>query len=299
MKLLSVFFVACIGLGSIILACTTEPREEPKLALSEEFKNYWYDGNAEISSFQLYQERYGEIREGTSVMIFVTEQFSKSSRTKSDVPTDEDPPIMKLNFTKNFETGIYPYSIMLSTFLPLEENAHSLKVAASTQEWCGQTYMELNRSAENEIDIHSYFEGESVSGLLEDVVYLEDDLWSLIRLDPALLPVGEFEMIPSFTYMRLMHIETKVYSCDASLEENDGISKYELFFEELNRGLEIEFESSFPYRIIEWEETYPCGKCENSETLTSSGKLMETIKVDYWNENGTQDTLSRYNLGLH
>lgn len=284
----------------VLSACSGEVKSEVlSLDLSQDFKDYWYDGSAEISSYQLYQERYGEMREGTAVMIFVTEQFSTSSRTKADIPTDEDPPIMKMNFTKNFKTGIYPYSIMLSTFLPLEENAHSLKVSASTQEWCGHTYMELNRSDNNQIDIRSYFEGESVSDLQEDVVHLEDDLWSLIRLDPGLLPRGEIKMIPAFTYMRLMHIETKAYECDASLEMKDGTGKYQLSYDELNREVEIEFESSFPYKIIEWEETYPCGKCENGETLTSSGRLMETIKVDYWNENGSQDTLSRYKLGLH
>ncbi|MGB2691994.1 MAG: septum formation inhibitor Maf, partial [Thermodesulfobacteriota bacterium] len=43
---------------------------------SEEFKAYWYDGKAEITSYKLEQARYGELHEGYAVMVFVTEDFS-------------------------------------------------------------------------------------------------------------------------------------------------------------------------------------------------------------------------------
>ena len=58
----------------VLSACSGEVKSEVlSLDLSQDFKDYWYDGSAEISSYQLYQERYGEMREGTAVMIFVTE----------------------------------------------------------------------------------------------------------------------------------------------------------------------------------------------------------------------------------
>jgi len=47
----------------------------PRKALSKEFKEYWYAGNAEITSYKLDQARYGELREGTSVLVYVTEPF--------------------------------------------------------------------------------------------------------------------------------------------------------------------------------------------------------------------------------
>ena len=37
--------------------------------ISQEFKDYWYSGTAEITSYSLLQERYGELREGTAVNI--------------------------------------------------------------------------------------------------------------------------------------------------------------------------------------------------------------------------------------
>lgn len=41
-------------------------------SLTSEFKTYWFDGTAEISSFKLNQSRYGEVRSGEAVLIFPT-----------------------------------------------------------------------------------------------------------------------------------------------------------------------------------------------------------------------------------
>ena len=50
------------------------------IASSEEsnFNKYWYAGEAELNSYTLSQARYGENHEGEAVLIFVTEDFSKS-----------------------------------------------------------------------------------------------------------------------------------------------------------------------------------------------------------------------------
>ncbi|MEM6807488.1 MAG: septum formation inhibitor Maf, partial [Bacteroidota bacterium] len=51
---------------------------------SDDFQAYWYKGEAEISSYKLEQARYGEIHEGHSVLVYVTEDFSKSKQVKLD-----------------------------------------------------------------------------------------------------------------------------------------------------------------------------------------------------------------------
>ena len=68
---------------------------------TDEFNNYWFNGEAEITSFQLEQARYGEIHKGNSVMIFVTEPFSKEKQVKADKPSANDESVLKLNFEKN------------------------------------------------------------------------------------------------------------------------------------------------------------------------------------------------------
>ena len=134
---------------------------EPKKPLSEDFKTYWYAGNAEITSFNLQQVRYGETRDGTAVMIYVTEPFLNKKQVKADAHHDDNVPVLKLNATKNYLTGIYPYAIMTSSFYPVHDNDHALKLSFSSQEWCGQVYAQLNNRANFEIMSHSYFESEA------------------------------------------------------------------------------------------------------------------------------------------
>jgi len=76
-------------------------------ALSQEFKDYWYAGEAEITSYELEQARYGEIRNGHAVLIYVTEDFLPVEQVKADTRNPENISVLKLNATKKFNTGIY------------------------------------------------------------------------------------------------------------------------------------------------------------------------------------------------
>ena len=59
----------------------TKPIKTP---LSEEFKEYWFAGKAEITSYKLEQARYGELRDGSAVLIYVTEPFLADKQVKAD-----------------------------------------------------------------------------------------------------------------------------------------------------------------------------------------------------------------------
>ena len=55
---------------------------------------------------------------------------------------------MKLNFTKKFVTGIYPYSLMFSSFTPADAS-RTLKTTMTGQEWCGEVFSQLNEERVN------------------------------------------------------------------------------------------------------------------------------------------------------
>lgn len=95
--------------------------------LEKEFTDYWYSGKAELSSYELKQSRYGEIRTGEVVLVFVTEPFSLKKQVKLDNPTKagkDNVSVLKLNQVRKFKTGIYDYSIMTSTFTPVDLLEH-------------------------------------------------------------------------------------------------------------------------------------------------------------------------------
>lgn len=145
--------------------------------VKEEMKEYWYDGKAEISSYNLKQIRYGEIHEGTVVLIYVTEPFSKKHNTKADYANTDNIPILKLNTSKKLNTGIYPYSMMNSTFFPFNTGNTSLKISASIQEWCGMTYTEISNNGKNLcFNLDSYFENASFKNKTNKIELSEDDI---------------------------------------------------------------------------------------------------------------------------
>ncbi|MDG5493163.1 septum formation inhibitor Maf [Psychroserpens sp. SPM9] len=261
---------------------------------SEAFKTYWYNGKAEISSYQLEQARYGELRKGTAVLVFVTEDFLPEKQVKADQYNKANIPVLKLNATKNFNTGIYPYATMQSTFYPVSNNQHALKVSCSVQEWCGHVYSQLNNRAQFEFTAHSYFESEADQNTTLGKAILENELWTQLRLDPNTLPTGNIMVIPSLEFLRFKHYDLKAYQAQASIDEN----YYTLTYPELERTLTIHFNPKFPYEILGWEDTYQDGYGANKKRLTTKATKLNTIKSAYWTKNSNADASLRESLQL-
>ncbi len=281
-----------------ILTKKEEAKSAPQRTVSKEFKAYWYDGTAEITSYSLLQERYGEIREGTAVNIFVTEDFLPDAQVKANSASKENISVLKLNQMKNFNTGIYPYSIMTSTFSPISEKEHPLKITNSVQEWCGQVYMQLNNRENFEIESHSYFQGEADQKHSMPKSWLENELWSLIRINPEELPTGDVMIIPSFEYLRLRHKEIKEHSAFASLKQGYSITIYTLNYPDLQRQLILFFNSTFPYEIEKWEEVNAADQNDTLRLKTTATKLKR-IKNDYWTKNSNEHLNLRDSLKLN
>ncbi len=270
----------------------TPPQERDyNNVFSEAFKNYWFDGQAEITSYTLEQERYGEMREGTAVLIYVTEDFLPDVQVKANEYAETNLNVLKLNKTKNFNTGIYPYSIMTSVFYPLGDTKHALKVSTSVQEWCGHAYIQINNRESFEIQSHSYFEGEADQDFNLEKTHLEDEIWTQIRLNPELLPQGEIKMIPTLEYSRLQHKELKAYSVETTLELTDAVYIYSIHYPELDRKLILHVEPAFPYQITKWKE-------QRGQYTTTAIKRNQ-IQSDYWSKNKNEDAHLRDSLQLN
>ncbi len=258
--------------------------------LSQQWKDYWYSGEAEITSFSLQQARYGEIREGNAVLIYVTEDFLPEKQVKADRQNDKNIPVLKLNATKNFVTGIYPYSIMTSTFSPVKYDDHAIKIAQSMQEWCGITSMQLNNRNSYEVQVHSYFENRADKTFTLPKVTLENELWNQIRFNPADLPIGDFEIIPDFSFSAMKHVDLKPYKVTAVVLDD----RYTITYLEINRELTIFFTKEFPHTITGWEESYDDG----GKLMITKATKLKTVRTPYWEKNSNSDTTLRNELQL-
>lgn len=293
-----------VGLGGV----SDTRGESANPASSRSFKSYWYAGTAELSRYQLHQNRYGEVREGDAVLIFVTEDFLPETQVKYEGRPAPDSPvsILKLNAMRKFLTGVYPYSTMTSVFTPVSPvEPGTYKVTTTSQEWCGHVFMQLNRRGEGFNGRYfSYFQGEGDREFDLPGAVLEDELWTLIRLDPARLPTGDLSVIPGTLYLRLMHRDIGAYEATATLEDIEDatlssapLKRYRLAYEDLNRTLTMTFEAEFPHSILAWEETTaPLGGRGGVESTRAV--RTHSIKLDYWNHNRLEDTELRARLGL-
>lgn len=311
MKLLSKALL-CTLLGVVLCSCRTKSNEEhvafakasitpstptstaPNRVISQEFKDYWYAGTAEISSYKLEQARYGQMREGTAALIYVTEDFLPDVQVKADRQNNTNIPVLKLNATKNFTTGIYPYSIMTSTFFPVFQKQHAIKVSHSMQEWCGHVYAQLNNKEVFSITSHSYFEGEADQMFDLEKNILENELWTQLRVNPKELPKGNLTIIPDFAYSRMKHVPLKAYKATATHD----LGSYTLEYPALNRRLIINYEPEFPYTITSWEENFTSGYGSNAQVLTTRATRIKTIQSPYWSKNKNKDIVLRKELGL-
>lgn len=200
------------------------------------FWGSWGDGTAEISGYRLRMPRYGQPRDGSLVLIYVTEDFSDSLRVKADPgrhPPSDVYPVLKLNAIRKFQTGIYDYSVIVSVFSRVDfaagERPFPLrKLSFSSQEWCGHVFHQIipdagaasrpgGPPARWQSTSHSYFDGEADEQRVlspppaAGVVVAEDELPILLRSyieRRDFLAAGEqrtVAFLPSLLRARLQH----------------------------------------------------------------------------------------------
>ncbi len=277
------------------------------------FWQTWGDGQAEVSGYRLVQPRYGAPRDGTAVLVFVTEPFSVADRVKADPGAprkkgDAVLQVLKLNSMKSFRTGIYDYHLMTSAFLPVEPHPearvlHPLKIAFSSQEWCGVVHEELTlHPSEVRGRRLSYFDGESdpavklphpAGGIALDAMPV-----AVRGLLGPLLAAGETKSLPvlaSLEKSRLDHEpvrwRTGVLSRAKDAREVEvpaGRFSAEIY------ALEIEgetwrwaVEAEGARRLLSWEA--PGGE---------RGELTGSDRLKYWSLTGPGQERHRARVGL-
>jgi len=271
--------------------------------------NYWSQGKAEVNVYEVSQNRYKENHSGQLVSVFVTEDFLTDKQVKNERYINENSTwILKNIQLKKFTTGVYDYSLFNSVFTPINRNKFpkSLKVSASSQEWCGTMYTQFNLILDTDykVEHRSYFESEGDRVTRIKKSYLEDEVFTVLRMNPLLLPVGTVQLIPPANYIQLKHLQIKSYKAITSLIPNDkkeisgsNLMQYKIVYPELNRSIRIVFENKAPYKIMGWFEKFPSsfdGKSRTTSIILKTQKMLP-----YWRQNSLKDKYLREELGLH
>jgi hypothetical protein len=274
----------------------------PVAATAAGFWDLWGDGQAELDGYRLTQPRYGELRRGEAVQIWVTETFTGAQRVKSDGGHDDEFPVLKLNEVRHFQTGIYDYHVLTSAFVRLDGQdrvGRPTKISQSVQEWCGQVYEEwVAMDGYYHRIRRSYFDGENdldakvdlpPDGVLADVGPF------IARGLPATLPDGEVDWLPLVLDGRFAHQEPAWTRATWSRGPAEDVVVPAGTFRaipvtvapKVGLGTTWWVEEAAPHRIVRW--TRPDGE---------KADLTGSIRTKYWSEHDEGDEAMRKELGL-
>jgi hypothetical protein len=286
-------------------------------AASRSFDSYWHDGKAEMDGYQYSVTRYGQVRSGQCVAVYVTEPFSRLKRVKVDDPA-HDPKdtydVLKLNLVRDFQTGIYDYNTMSSLFVR-SEDFDPVKVSFASMEWCGNVYEEIQADPGTISQrLSSYFEGESAARTLDRPKggLLEEELFIRVRgLRGEYLKPGETKRVPflpSAFHRRLTH--QPLEWATATIERLAGaqslkvpagtfsVTVYSVKTADGREGL-FHVERAYPHRLVQWEWKQTLGKGGRwAGDSNDSGKLAGSARLEYWKLHGNGDERYLKGLGL-
>lgn len=306
--LLLFFFTACDNRTEkeTAFAIISPPTVNIPTIQTNKLADYWYQGKAEINSYNLEQARYSDIHPGEAVLVFVSEDFLTDKQVKNDNYTNKNStPILKNNFLRKFTTGIYDYSIMTSVFTSADTKKFpkTSKVTISSQDWCGQSFVQINQQKNKyKVQLRSYFENEGDKDFTIDGALLEDEIFNRIRMNPDALPIGKMQLIPSATIVRLMHLELEPMAATITKKKykgtdfkGDNLVVYEIEYPALKRKLSIVYQKEAPYIIEGWTDKYTA---LSRQQLSTKATRKKTILSPYWKQNGSKDVALRKDLGL-
>ena len=288
-----------VALGCSATAGPT--RSGPTSLAPEGFWDHWGDGRAELAAYALTIPRYGELRTGEAVLVTVTEDFDTAAQVKADRRGPGVVPVLKLNHVVDFQTGVYDYNTMTSTFLRLDgglPRGVPTRISFSMQEWCGQTSSRVVTGGSGLVHtLDSYFEGESIE---EETLPLptgavaEDALPGLLRGLTGPTPEGPVQLLPRLMDGRLHH--TPLAWRDARIEAgpptvlptpsgDHAVTPWTVDGPGGRRTWYVGVDA--PHLIVGWEG-------EDGEQARLTGHL----RTAYWREAGEGKESLRAELGL-
>ena len=274
------------------------------------FWSTWGDGQAELAGYDLSIPRYNQPRRGVAITIFVTETFSNSARVKADPgkhPPSDEFPVMKLNLVKDYQTGVYDYNEMTSSFVALQPvNGRAAgsptKISFSRQEWCGNTYHQLLFDPKSiRAARHSYFDGDAdpqrelnyaPDGIAEDAMMH----WARGMAAPALNPgqSRSLPLLPALASQKSIEAAWITATLSRSLKPQSITVPAGTFVVEVmtirlpgKQSRTFYVEQAAPHRIVKWESS-----------AGERGELLKSDRMKYWemNAEGYEKALSRIGL---
>ncbi|GAB3765581.1 hypothetical protein [Spirosoma pomorum] len=253
---------------------------------SPAFTAYWPLHKSELNYYRLNQAQDGRLHTGRATVTFTSDTTSIEKASPF--------PAFSTNLGRTFSVGRNEYSLATSISTPINNPSfpRSLQALSTEQSWTGQRVIQLMLQADG-YQISTDSTGAPNKGYIVDPVVLEDEIWNLIRVNPAKLPVGKVTLLSGSLTAQLRRRKLRPLLAQASLGDYEGVlypgdylQAYTLKYPTNDRTLTIIFERLFPHRIMGWEEIYQ----SKDNLLTTRAVLQKTVQTDFQQPNTVVDS---------
>ena len=159
MKLKAFWALGLLGLITLSLAFHADagPSGSPLPGDHSWMKDpIWDDGQAEYAVYEATWPRYGSLYSGRVHIIAVKEAWAPELDVKADRPRPDGFDVLKMNFLREVQTGIYRYNQMSSVFVRRDEGSLR-KYSATSFEACGLSHATMTQG---KLSTQSYFDGQ-------------------------------------------------------------------------------------------------------------------------------------------
>ncbi len=158
----------------------------------------WEDGLAEVADYDLTQFRYGNLHPGSATLIAVREGMDPQRQVKSAGATAPVVPVLKLQWIRSFQTGVYRYD-QSSFQLVRQADGLPLRWFITSHEWCGTAGKSWVNGGP--LRVSSYFDGHGdlvqPLSLGADAVPADSLWWWARAWVAAGMPALNLRVVPS------------------------------------------------------------------------------------------------------
>ncbi len=250
-------------------------------------ESYWGDGQAEFTTFDAQQMRYGQARTSEVLHILVCEPFSNRELVKAEPGSAGGSyPVIKLNQILRIPTGVYVYQQMHSAFWRAD-SGRLVKATLTSNDSCGNTYKEFRALAGPaawlgsgwSYEWRTYWEGmaagaETVRGGKDAIFY--DELPVRVRTIDFAKGSGEFVVPLAPTIIGSKKGDVKF--SPATVKWVAGAQTIDVEVAHAAGKDRFTLDAKAPHLLREWQQA-------DGGRL----KLRKSLKLDYWNHNKLGD----------
>ena len=108
------------------------------------------------------------------------------------------------------------------------------------------TQLNLIDNTDYKVEHRSYFENEGDRTTRIKKSFLEDEVFTVLRMNPLLLPIGIIQLIPPANYIQLKHLQLQSFKAITSLTSYDkkevsgkNLMEYKMEYAQLKRSMSI------------------------------------------------------------